>query len=169
MRFAAYQKRLYGYALALARDPDQAAEMVQDCVVRVMSSRQVPEDEPAYRSWLFTIVRNLWLDRQRRSKTHEHADLTEETEADATHPGGEDVVVNVIAVRQAFEQLPQHHRDILALVDVAGFGYRETAAILGLPDGTVMSRVSRGRALLCKLLSDGRVTQLPAGQRKTSS
>lgn len=168
MRFTAYQKRLYGYALALSRDTDQAAEIIQDCVVCVMSAQNIPEDEPAYRAWLFTIVRNLWQDRLRKRSVREEADAITEIELSPDHLRLEDIVVNTIAVRQAFERLPSHHRDILALVDVGGFGYRETAKILGVPEGTVMSRISRARAIIGMLLTDGAVAQLPLGNRKNS-
>jgi len=168
MRFTAYQKRLYGYALALSRDPDQAAEIIQDCVVRVMTARGIPEDEPAYRAWLFTIVRNLWQDRLRKRLVREEFDELMESDLLPEHLKLEDTVVNTIAVRQAFERLPSHHREILALVDVGGFSYREAAAILDVPEGTVMSRVSRARVIIGMLLSDRAVRQLPSENRKNS-
>lgn len=52
---------LFGYALALTRNRDSAADLVQDCVVRAISAKQAPQDERAFRAWLFTIARHLWL------------------------------------------------------------------------------------------------------------
>lgn len=161
MRFLAYQTRLYGYALALCQDCELASEIVQDCIVRAMTTRRVPVDEPAYRAWLFTIVRNLWHDHWRKSRTRGQTGIDAIDDVPAYPFAQEDAVINVIAVRQAFEQLPAQHRDILALVDVAGFGYFETASILGVPEGTVMSRVSRARAALVKRLGSAAVVQLP--------
>jgi RNA polymerase sigma-70 factor (ECF subfamily) len=165
MRFAPYQKRLFGYALALAHDRDAAAELVQDCVVKAIEARSVPRDEPAYRAWLFAILRNLWLDRLRKARLRAGENDPPSDDAASLHCFQEEVTLNVIAVRQAFERLTPEHRDILALVDVGGFGYKEASEILGLPEGTVMSRVSRARSALCRLLSDGAVRHLPAIRR----
>lgn len=168
MRFAAYQSRLYGYALALCRDCELASEIVQECVIRAMTTRRVPADEPAYRAWLFTIVRNLWLDHMRKVHTRNESAVEAGEEPTSNPFAQEDAVINVIAVRQAFEQLPTHHRDILALVDVAGFGYTEAAVMLGVPQGTVMSRVSRARAALAKRLSATAAVPLRRGSQQGS-
>lgn len=73
------------------------------------------------------------------------------------------VVVNQLAVRQAFDELRAPHREILALIDIAGFGYAELADILGVPKGTVMSRVSRARQELCRRLALTAATPLRDG------
>lgn len=70
-------------------------------------------------------------------------------------------MVNRLAVRQAFMQLGKDHRDVLALVDIGGFSYDETAMMLSIPRGTVMSRVSRARAALMRGLSDDKVVPFP--------
>ena len=152
------RQNLYGYAVALTRDTDQAADLLQDCMLRTMSSSRLPTDERALRSWLFSVMRNLWIDRlraQRRRKAA-HDDLCAERDASPATPH-EDVVVNRIAVRQAFLQLSSDHRDVLALVDIGGFSYEETASLLDVPRGTVMSRVSRARLALAQMLSESQV------------
>ena len=73
-RFEPYLDRIYGYALAMSRDGEVAAELVQDCVLRVLKARNIPCDEDAYRSWLFTIVRNLWRDHLRSTKRQQHVE-----------------------------------------------------------------------------------------------
>jgi RNA polymerase sigma-70 factor (ECF subfamily) len=75
--------------------------------------------------------------------------------------GGEDRVVNQLAVRQAFLLLSKDHRDVLALVDIAGFSYDEAATLLDIPRGTIMSRVSRARSALARQLAQGAVVGLP--------
>ncbi|MGF1592547.1 MAG: RNA polymerase sigma factor [Kiloniellaceae bacterium] len=160
------KQNLYGYALALTRDREQAADLLQDSVVRAMSSRRVPSDERAFRSWLFTILRNRWIDQvragQRRSEVH--ADL-EHADSEAPVTVSEDSVVNRILVRQAFFKLNKDHRDVLAVVDIGGFSYEEASAILDVPRGTVMSRVSRARAALSLLLGDLQVVPFPSSRR----
>ena len=164
-RFAPYHSRLFGYAVALSRDRDLAADLLHECVLRAMAARQAPESEPAFRAWLFTILRNLWIDHLRSGRRR--ADIEEAllVEGAVTPVSLESVVVNAFAVRQAFALLSLDHRDILALVDISGFSYDEAAAILSVPRGTVMSRVSRARQALARLLSDSVVTQLPSTKR----
>ena len=68
-RIEPYLQRLYRYGYSLARDDDLARDLVQECVVKVLGARRTPEDEPAYRAWLFRILRNAFLDRARRDRT----------------------------------------------------------------------------------------------------
>lgn len=158
MRFTPYQQRLYGYAVAMTGDRDSARDLLHDCVARAAAARNWPADEPAFRAWLFTIIRNLWIDqvraRQRRT-------LVVETLSDAALDmpvALESVVVNAFAVRQAFELLSCDHREVLALVDISGFTYQEAAHLLGVPSGTIMSRISRARQALAKCLADDEPT-----------
>ena len=152
-----------GYAMALSRDRETARDLLQDCVARALIAPSLPESEPAFRAFLFTTLRNLWIDRVRRERrkvaVDEAMDLLAEV---AMQPVGlESVLVNALAVRQAFARLSEDHRDVLSLVDIAGFGYGEAALVLGIPPGTVMSRVSRARRALSSMLTDSAVEMLP--------
>ncbi len=162
-RFEHYLDRLYGYALAMSRDRAIASELIQECVVRILKARNVPRDDAAYCSWLFTIVRNLWRDHLRSVKRQVETETLDDVVENVTPVFFETVVVNELAVRQAFGNLSDDHREILALVDVAGFSYEESAKILKLPKGTVMSRVSRGRAALARLLNENNIVEMRYG------
>ncbi|GLS41491.1 DNA-directed RNA polymerase sigma-70 factor [Mesorhizobium tianshanense] len=163
-RFLPYHDRLFGYGVALSGDRDRAADLLHECVIRAMAARNPPESEAAFRSWLFAILRNIWIDQTRASRRR--------AEYEARHPEGlvqepvllESVVVNAFAVRKAFEHLSQQHREVLALVDISGFSYEETGSILSIPKGTVMSRVSRARRALASLLSDTNVVAIPSNR-----
>jgi RNA polymerase sigma-70 factor, ECF subfamily len=168
-RFEAYLSRLHGYAMAMSRDSEVAADLVQDCVLRVLKARKIPRDEAAYRAWLFTIVRNLWRDHLRSTKRLQLIEPMEIVQEDMSPASFEASVVNVLAVRQAFENLSDEHRDILALVDIGGFSYEEAAKMLNIPKGTVMSRVSRGRAALAGLLSEDNIVEFQSLQRRKKS
>ena len=159
------RRRLFGYACALSPDIASAEDLYQDAVLRAMSARKVPEDPAAFRVWLFRLLRNLWIDRLRASGRL--PDLTQEEMLDAaSEQTPEDTVVNRLAVRQAFMTLSKPHRDVLALVDIAGFSYAEAAEILDTPSGTIMSRVSRARSTLAKRLSeDDKVVALPQSRQ----
>lgn len=158
--------RLYGYACALTRDREQAADLYQDSLVRAMTSARMPRDERAFRSWLFRILRNLWIDQMRAQRRHRELHEDTGTAQDLPDSLPDDVLVNHIAVRQAFLKLSKSHRDVLALVDIGGFSYDEAAIILDVPRGTVMSRVSRARVVLSRLLSDVNVTAIDTVRRR---
>lgn len=159
-RFEKYQTRLYSYAVAMTGDRDGARDLLHDCVARAVAARSQPADEPAFRAWLFKIMRHLWIDQVRAMRRRSSI---AEVLSDATFDPPvalESVVVNAFAVRQAFELLSSEHREVLALVDIAGFSYEDTANMLGIPRGTVMSRVSRARQALARLLSDHEVSAI---------
>lgn len=155
-----FRANLYGYAFALTRDAASAEDLFQDCMVRAISASDVPAAAQGFRMWMFRVMRNQWIDRLRSQKRMMDAQAEIEAIEAGEEPasGGEDAVVNRMAVRQAFLMLSKEHRDVLALVDIGGFSYDETAELLDIPRGTVMSRVSRGRSALCNLLTDAQVT-----------
>jgi RNA polymerase sigma-70 factor (ECF subfamily) len=154
VRFAPYQQRLYGFAVAMTGDRDRARDLLHDCVVRAAAARDRPVDEPAFRAWLFAIMRNLWIDQLRAEERRSRMTQTL-SDAMALMPVSlESVVTESFAVRQAFELLSHDHREVLALVDISGFSYQEAADLLGVPRGTVMSRISRARQALAGLLAD---------------
>lgn len=170
-RIRPVSRRLFGYARALTQDADVAADLYQDTVLRAIASRAAPAAERAFRAWLFSIMRNRWIDRLRAERRQPEIDaLDDDTVAAEFIPMGfESVLVNQLAVRQAFARLTLQQRDVLTLVDVGGFSYEEAAEMLGVPRGTIMSRVSRARQALYALLSeDGGITMYrPSGDRKT--
>lgn len=172
-RLEGYLSRLYGYAFSLTCDADQAQDLVHDAAVKALSARKVPRDEAAYRAWLFTILRNAFVDRSRK-RTRRNTQLAElQFENDETWTRwSETQEVNALTVRFAFGKLPVNHREILAAIDVAGLSYNEAAQLFSVPVGTVMSRISRARSALYRLVeettAEGSLTFLPVRQRKSS-
>jgi RNA polymerase sigma-70 factor, ECF subfamily len=154
---------LFGFAMALVRDEDRARDLVQDTAVKAIAARDVPTDGTAFRVWLFRILRNTFVDQTRRDRMTyvDPVDL----ETDAGDDGWkEERQITVIAVRSAFAELSEPHRNVLALVDVAGMSYAEAADILDVPTGTIMSRVARARTSLLGEIEKGNVT--PFSMRK---
>ena len=159
-RLEPYMGRLFGFALSLTNERDLARELVQDCVVRALAAREVPGDERAYRAWLFRILRNAAIDRLRKGAPVTLA-LDEETEITDPATGHiEESLINQITVRAGMTGLSARHREIIALVDVAGFTYSETAQLLEVPVGTVMSRLSRARRALLAAIAEHNVHSL---------
>lgn len=163
-RFETYRSRLFGYALALTKDVETAHELVQDCAIKAFSARSAPKEAAAYRAWLFRVARNLFIDRLRRQQSE--AAAREDIELPAASPLNlEHTVVTALSVRQALMRLNRTQREIIVLVDVAGFSYAEVAEVLSVPNGTVMSRLSRARHALISELSDNKVVPLrPKGR-----
>lgn len=161
------QGALFGYALALARNRDDAADLLQEAALRALSAGNAPTEERALRNWLVRVMRNLWIDRQRASRRR--AELGAALDAEVVPTGAEEMLVAQLSVRAAFLSLSADHRDVLALVDICGFSYGEVAETLDLPRGTVMSRVSRARSALADVLSDdparGRMIALRRNRR----
>ena len=167
-RIESYLDRLYRYGLSLARNEDHARELVQATAVKALSARRVPRDEPAYRAWLFRVLRNDFLDRMRRDRRAEEFLLDDPPdEAEMEYWGGDERFINVVSVRLALDRLPALHREILALVDVAGFSYQEAAEMLDVPVGTIMSRVSRARRRLLEAIEDSNIRALPSRRRES--
>ncbi|MET0103668.1 MAG: RNA polymerase sigma factor [Sedimenticola sp.] len=160
-RIESYLDRIYGYACSLINDRDRARDLVQICAVKALSAKKVPVDEPAYRAWLFKIVRNAYHDEIRKEKRDtvsldhhdEDADILWNKIVGSHVSTNEQVIIDKLTVRTALRQLNRDHREILVLVDMAGFSYREAAELLEVPVGTIMSRVSRARCMLFQELN----------------
>ncbi|MGQ0566306.1 MAG: RNA polymerase sigma factor [Gemmobacter sp.] len=152
--------KLRRFARSLVGNVQDADDLVQAACERALRNPDQFRAGTRMDSWMYRIVQNLWLDDKRRARTRgtaidpEDAYLSDEGKG-ASLP--EDRMM-LAQVRAAMATLPQGQREVLALVAVEGLSYRETAEVLDVPVGTVMSRLSRAReALLPKLgLSEGR-------------
>ena len=147
------------YAWALLRDGDAADDLVQDALERALSRWWLRPRGVDLAPWLFTILRNLHVDRHRaRTRRGPHVALDEAADADVAAEQE-----NGLALRDALaalDRLPEEQKSALLLVGVEDLTYEEAARVLGVPVGTVMSRLSRGRARLRSLLETGRATLL---------
>jgi RNA polymerase sigma-70 factor (ECF subfamily) len=151
----AWLPRLRRYAHALRRQPEDADDLVQDTLERAWSRSALWPGVADMRSWLFSIMHNLHVDQLRRGRV-ETVELDEHTpEPPQPEPQAERLMLRDLDAGLA--ALPAEQREILLLVAVEGMSYAETAQTLGLPLGTVMSRLSRGRERLRAHLA-GQVT-----------
>lgn len=160
--FGTYLDGLYGYAVVLSRNSAEAEDLVQETCLRALRSIGQLRPDGNVKSWLFTILRNIWLNQVRHRRTvPEIAELDSDGSA-AIEPvdGGKDpheVYVSVIEreqVREAIQQLPVEFREIIILREYEELSYQEIAVLLDCPPGTVMSRLARARSKLRDLLSD---------------
>jgi RNA polymerase sigma-70 factor (ECF subfamily) len=147
--------RLRRYALALAGDVATADDLIQDCMERAWKNRSAMKDERAIYAWLRTILHNANIDRVRlrRRRPDEAQSLDELSEVLSTGEAGDGPAPSMDLVR-AMNRLTLEHRQILLLLGLEGLSYREIADELGMPIGTVMSRIARARERLRTLLEE---------------
>lgn len=160
-------KGLFGFAVALVHDEDRARDLVQDTAVKAISARDVPVDDIAFRVWLFRILRNAFVDQTRRDRVK----YVEPDELEARAGGDgwvEERQITVLAVRNGYAKLSEAHRNVLALVDVAGMSYAQAAEILDVPAGTIMSRVARARSNLINEIEKDNVTPFTSNKRRAA-
>jgi RNA polymerase sigma-70 factor (ECF subfamily) len=152
---------LYGYAMVLTRNRTEAEDLVQETYVRALEAVSRLRENSNLKGWLFTILRNLWLNelRKRRSTPHlvdiDGEDGSADELAGNTKDSLEIFVGNEDAerVRRAVAQLPIEFKEIILLREFEELSYQEIAEVLNCPVGTVMSRLGRARAKLRNILT----------------
>jgi RNA polymerase sigma-70 factor (ECF subfamily) len=143
------------YARVLTRDPEAADDLVQATFLRAQERRATFRDGADVRVWLMAILHNLFIDGRRSERAALARDQAwSETRPAFVAPSGE-VAARLAQLRAAFLALNAEQREALHLVAVEGFSVAEAAEILGVPPGTVMSRVGRARAAL-RAFEDGK-------------
>jgi len=136
------------YARSLARDETVADDVVQDALLKALEKRDTFRPEGSAKRWLLAIVHNIFVSARRREQADARRDIHfAQTLVDRLEPEQEHAAY-LQEVASAFATLPDHHRAVLHLVAVEGQSYQEAAAILNVPVGTIMSRLSRARAAL---------------------
>lgn len=142
------------FALSLCRRGDVADELVQITAERAFRARDRFDPASRLEAWLFRILHNAWIDMIRRDRTRgEMLDIHDFPQPDPTDSAAQaDDRIMVQAVQAAMTRLSEDQRMVLHLVCVEGLSYAETAAILDIPQGTVMSRLSRARIALAKVM-----------------
>jgi RNA polymerase sigma factor (sigma-70 family) len=146
----------FNYARWLTRNNADAEDVVQDACVRAMRFFSSLRNDDA-RAWLFAIVRNTWYGRvSRRPSLTEAAPLDsarDERPDDALDPEKRLLQQHTVAhVRAALEHLPVDFREVIVLREIEGLSYKEIAAVVRVPIGTVMSRLARARERLLAVL-----------------
>lgn len=141
------------YARSLLRDRTAADDLVQDCLERVITRWHQRRADGDVRTWTFTILHNLAMDRLRRSaRRADDISIDDLDEVSAAQRPEQEDGLRVSDTLAALGRLPKDLQSVLLLVSVENLSYAETAAVLGIPVGTVMSRLSRARDRLQSVL-----------------
>ena len=148
--------RLRRFAHGLSRNSADADDLTQMTIERALRSKAQWQPGSRLDRWLYKIMRNLWIDtvrsRGRKDKLEAPPDEAEMLGHDPR--AGIEASIDLQRVMIAMDQLPGEQREVIALILIEGFGYREAAELLDLPIGTVSSRLVRGRTALLALLGE---------------
>ena len=156
-----YQGRAYRLAARLLGDPDLARDAVQEGFLKAYGSLGRFEGRSGFYTWLYRLVFNLCIDMKRRDRSSRHVEWNDEVaghlpDGDAAPASGPAVELDRaelrVALARAVEQLPEDARRTLLLREVDGLSYAEIAEALGIPKGTVMSRLHHARRRVRQLL-----------------
>jgi RNA polymerase sigma factor (sigma-70 family) len=141
------------YANGLLRDRAAADDLVQDCLERAINGWHQRRTDGDARRWVFTILHNQAVNRLRQSaRRGRHVDLDEVDEGLLSRPPAQEAGLQHRDLLAALDSLPEEQRSVLLLVSVEDLSYAEAAAVLGIPIGTVMSRLARAREKLSNTL-----------------
>ena len=160
---------VYRFALRLSGSVDEAEDLVQETFLRAYNAWDQYERGTRAKSWLFTICRNVFLRRRERAQRHEEI-LSENVDRDGPGPEASNPLWSSTAgfdpegeffasivderIIEALEDLPEEYRTAVVLSDIEGLPYAEIAEMVGVPVGTVKSRLFRGRRRLQEVLFD---------------
>ncbi|MEW6589695.1 MAG: RNA polymerase sigma factor [Pseudomonadota bacterium] len=142
--------RLRRYARALTGDAGRADDLVQDTLERALAKLDLWQPGSDLRAWLFTLMHNLFVNQIRVRRPQETAI---DDAPDQPVSGGQLEALVARDIHAALGRLPEAQREVLLLVGLEQFGYAEAAQVLGVPVGTVMSRLARAREHMRQLLS----------------
>lgn len=158
---------LYNFAHWLTQNREEAEDLVQESYAKALKGFASFTPGTNFRAWMYRIVRNTFLSSRSGLKAA-MVPLEEEESGQAALPAITQTPESLLLaladqerIRGALEQLPLPYREIILLCDLEEMSYREIAATLSLPLGTVMSRLSRARAAMRELLRPGSRRSLP--------
>ncbi len=155
---AALLPRLRRFGRTLARNSEDADDLVQIAVERALTHSHQWQPGTRLDSWMFRIMQNAWID-ESRARARRQQTFVEEEAGENVGVSPNEAQMDAIAVRKAVAQLNDEQRAVVGLVLVEGLPYKEAADVLGIPIGTLTSRLARARETLQALLAG------PTGER----
>ena len=151
-RLEAQIPRLRRYARSLTRDITAADDLVQECLVRGLAKQHLWLEGTDLRAWLFTLMHNQYVNTVRRGVREGVAVSVSDAEPSLKRPASQEKCLELRDLDRAMAKLPEEQRSVILLVGLEGMAYETVAEIIGVPVGTVRSRLSRGRAALRHLM-----------------
>ncbi|PIW26837.1 MAG: hypothetical protein COW30_12720 [Rhodospirillales bacterium CG15_BIG_FIL_POST_REV_8_21_14_020_66_15] len=163
-------KSLRRYALALTRNAEDADDLVQECLKRALTYIHSNHEIRNMRSYLFTILNNVYMDELARLRRRGQPVDIEDVADSVASPPNQMPRLGCRDLSNALDRIPEEQKQVLLLIGLEGMSYRAAAHTLGVPIGTVMSRLSRGREQLRRLMYGRTYTwnSLPGRERTTA-
>lgn len=149
--------RLRRYARALTGEMTRADDLVQDTLERALIKIDLWQPGSDLRAWLFTLMHNLFVNQIR---SHRPPDSALDDALDIAVSGGQMEALGARDIHAALARLPDQQREVMLLIGLEQFSYDEAAQVIGVPVGTVMSRLSRARERMRQMLAGEAVMQL---------
>lgn len=147
--------RLRRFAIGLAGQAADGDDLCQKTIERALTRRDQWEEGSRLDSWIYRIMRNIWIDEARARRRRQETFVDDEVASlKVGSAGGQEALVALGDVDRALARLPEEQREAVLLVMVEGYSYKEAAEIIGCPVGTMNSRLVRGRDALMALLGD---------------
>ena len=144
--------RLRRFAIGLSGNPSDGDDLCQMTIERALANRSRWEEGTRLDSWMYRIMRNIWIDEGRKKTRSLQTFVSEEAGIAIGSEGAQEAAVELGNVDRAMQSLPPDQREAVLLVMVEGYAYKEAAEIVGCPVGTLNSRLVRGRdALMAEL------------------
>jgi len=156
--------RLRRYARALTRDPVAADDLVQDALERAWSRLHLWRSGSNMRAWLFTILHNIHANQVRAASIRPQLTTLADWETTGSLAPTQEDRVMVRSLAQAIDFLPEEQRIVVLLIGLEELTYEEASKVLDVPVGTIMSRLSRGREKLRRLMAG---SETPIGVQKS--
>jgi len=157
---ASHVAALRRYALVLVGDAHEADDLVQECMSRVLGQMRSWRPVRDLRAYMFTTLHNVFVDNSRRQRVRRTDVPLENALASLSLPANQLKRLEFRDLVTALGKLPSQQREVVLLIGLEGMSYIEAARVLGVPIGTVMSRLSRGREALRQLISQGAIAKL---------
>ena len=163
-----YQKKLFSLAYRIVGNPEDAADMVQEALIRIFRSIAKFKEQSSFSTWIYRITTNVCLDELRKRKNKKEFSLDQEIHGEdgdmKRQIRSDEMLTDNIAeqeelrdiVNNAINILPEYQRIVISLRDIQGLTYSEISQVLNCPEGTVKSRINRARNALKNVLSDKR-------------
>jgi RNA polymerase sigma-70 factor, ECF subfamily len=150
-RLTAILPRLRRFASTLARNPADREDLVQTTCLKALTGRQSWDPSTNFDAWTFRIMRHHFIDTYRQQKSAGLQHTLDDTEELVSPSASSELTLYVQQVRRAMADLPQDMQEVLSLVCIEELSYKEAADVLGIPMGTVMSRLARARMKLAEM------------------
>jgi RNA polymerase sigma-70 factor (ECF subfamily) len=139
--------------MALTGDPTQADDLVQETLYRILTYIEDNTKIRDLRAYMFTVLHNVRLNQLAKSQREGVAVSLSDTSLQIPGPASQEVHIECRDLAEALTQIPEEQRQIVLLIGLEGLSYKRAAELLDIPIGTVMSRLSRGREALRRLMS----------------